>query len=235
MWLTSVVASVLPWLWTAAVIVLATTAILGVVPGPLATIGGRLRLIGTVAAAAVAVAGAVWQAPRIGAAANAAMVLGAPVSSERTVQLKSLESQLARLQHSTTMRTIDADTARKFAEYLKNFAGHRVVVSCIPHDVEAYDYATQLVNILRTANWDARGPELTTIFGDLRAMGVNVYDDAPPDSDTAKILLAGFAKFNIPFQTRVATSGAAADSAVELFIGAQPNLHAAVRTDRAAQ
>jgi hypothetical protein len=41
-------------------------------------------------------------------------------------------------------------------------------------------------------------------------------------SDTAKILLGGFAKFNIPYQSRVTPSGAIPDTeTVELFIGAQ--------------
>jgi hypothetical protein len=40
--------------------------------------------------------------------------------------------------------------------------------------------------------------------------------------DTVKILLDGFAKFNIPYQSRVTPSGAIPDSeTVELFIGTQ--------------
>jgi hypothetical protein len=125
------------------------------------------------------------------------------------------------------MRGIDPDAAIKLADYLHSFGSRRVDVSCIPNDVEAYGYATQIVNLLKTANWDARGPELTTIFGNVRAMGINVYDDAPEGTDTAKILLTGFSKFNIPFQTRVASSSAGADPVVELFIGAQPVLRSA--------
>ena len=41
-------------------------------------------------------------------------------------------------------------------------------------------------------------------------------------SDTAKILLGGFAKFNIPYQSRVTPSGTIPDTeTVELFIGTQ--------------
>jgi hypothetical protein len=230
--LTSVGAALLPWLSATAVVVLGAIAIIGAIRVPMTTVGGKLRLVGTIAAAAVAVAGTLWQARQIGAMA---MVSGTPVPSETADKLKSLETQLAMLQHRTTIRAIGSDAALKFTHYLKNFSKHRVVVSCIPHDVEAYDYATQLVNILRAADWDARGPELTTIFGDIRAMGVNIYDDAPPGSDTAKILMTGFAKFNIPFQTRVAGNGTAVDAVVELFIGTQPSQRAAMRADRGAR
>ena len=73
--------------------------------------------------------------------------------------------------------------------------------------MEAYQYANQLVNILKAANWEAQGPQVTKIFGDVRAPGVNVYVNGDNSSDTAKILLDGFAKFNIPYQSRVTPSG----------------------------
>ena len=52
--------------------------------------------------------------------------------------------------------------------------------------------------------------------------GINIYVNGDNSSDTAKILLDGFAKFNIPYQSRVTPSGAIPDTeTVELFIGSQ--------------
>jgi hypothetical protein len=127
------------------------------------------------------------------------------------------------LKESTRSRTLSADTAAKLADYLRPFGTHKVVVSCAPDDIEAYRYATQIADVLKAANWDARGPETTTIFGDVRAMGINVYDSGGHGLDTAKILLDGLAKFAIPYQSRVPPSEALPESdTVELFISAKP-------------
>ena len=49
---------------------------------------------------------------------------------------------------------------------------------------------------------------------------INFYVNAENHSDTATILLDGFAKFNIPCQSRVTPSQAIPDTeTVELFIG----------------
>jgi hypothetical protein len=54
-------------------------------------------------------------------------------------------------------------------------------------------------------------------------MGINVYANDGPTSDTAKILLDGLAKFAIPYQSRVPPGEAIPDSeTVELFIGSKP-------------
>jgi hypothetical protein len=117
--------------------------------------------------------------------------------------------------------------AERLSEYLRPFGPRPVVVSCIPDDIEAYNYANQIVNIFKSANWDAHGPEITKIFGDIVAMGVNVYGGGENNSETVKILLDGFAKFNIPYHIRVAPSGSIPDNAtVELFIGAKPSVSA---------
>jgi hypothetical protein len=222
---------VVPWLSIAAVVALGAVAVNGArYPQPLASLGRRLRLAGTVVVASLAVAGTVWQAWRIGAAGSPLQAIdvapratpSAPRIPDLQEKIKTLENQVNRLKHSTTIRSISADTEKQLSDYLRQFGSHRVIVSYTPDDVEAYDYATQLANVLKSANWDARGPEATTIFGNIRAMPINVYDDAPPGDDTARTLMAGFAKFNIPFQTRVAAAAAPADAAVELFVGAQP-------------
>ena len=88
--------------------------------------------------------------------------------------------------------------------------------------MEAYQYANQLVNILRAANWEVQGPQVTKIFGNVRAPGINIYMNGENSSDTPKILLDGFVKFNIPYQSRVTPSGAIPDTeTIELFIGTQ--------------
>jgi hypothetical protein len=232
--LTSQAVSILSWLSAAAVVVLGTLAVAGARRSPSATTTGRrLRLVGTLVAAVLAVTGTVWQAGEIGAARHPPH--GQPALPALQDKIRLLEDQLMRLKHSIIMREVDPDTANKLAEYLRTFGSHTVVVSCVPNDIEAYDYATQIINVLKSANWDARGPEITTIFGNVEAMGINVYDDAPDGGNTAKILLTGFAKFNIPFQTRVASGGPQADPVVELFIGARPILHAATAADQPAE
>jgi len=139
-------------------------------------------------------------------------------------KIKDLESQIHALQEKSRTREIDEDAATKMAEYLRQFGGHRVVVSCLPDDVEAYDYANRIANVLRAAGWEALGPETTTIFGEAPAMGVTLYvrsGAAAPDA--AKLLLDAFTRFNIPYQSGVASNDAIPDPlTVELFVGHKP-------------
>jgi hypothetical protein len=139
-------------------------------------------------------------------------------------RVKELESQLHALEEKTQTRTIDPDTAAKIAEYLRQFGGHRVVVSCVPDDIEAYTYANQIANVLRESGWEALGPETTTIFGEPAAMGVSLYvrgGGAPPEA--AKLVLDAFTRFNIPYRSGITPSDAIPDPAtVELFVGHKP-------------
>jgi hypothetical protein len=51
-------------------------------------------------------------------------------------------------------------------------------------------------------------------------------------SDTVKVLLAGFAKFNIPYQPRITPTGAIPDTeTVELFIGTNQSQRANAGAD----
>jgi hypothetical protein len=107
-------------------------------------------------------------------------------------------------------------------DYLRQYGSNRVVVSCVPSDLEAYTYANQLVTILTMAGWDARGPELTAV-ADATAMGVSLYVRDPRTADAAKILIEGFTRFNVPYQTGLAASDAIPDTAtVELFVAKKP-------------
>jgi hypothetical protein len=238
---TSLLALCLPWLSAASVLALGAVAVaLALNARPVTPIRRRLRLAGTVLVGALAVAGSAWQAIAIGTrapppgAARHDQQGGSPTPDLRE-RIKSLERQIDLLRHSTTMRSITPDTANNLSDYLKQFGSHRVVVSCTPNDVEAYNYATQLANVLKAAKWDASGPEVTTIFGDVQAMAINVYGDAAPGGGGAlEILLAAFAKFNIPYQQRVAPSRVPPDAAIELFVGAQPVRRAAT-TNAGAQ
>ena len=139
-------------------------------------------------------------------------------------RIKDLESQILALQEKNRTRTIDADSAAKIADYLRQFGGHRVVVSCVPDDVEAYTYANQIANVLRASGWEALGPETTTIFGETAAMGVTLYvrgGGAPPEA--ARLVLGAFARFNIPYRSGITPSEAIPDPAtVELFVGHKP-------------
>jgi len=139
-------------------------------------------------------------------------------------RIKDLESQVLALQEKNRTRTIDPDIAAKAAEYLRQFGGHRVVVSCVPDDVEAYTYANQIANVLRASGWEALGPETTTIFGEAATMGVALYvrgGGSPPEA--AKLVLDAFTRFNIPYKSGITPSDAIPDPAtVELFVGHKP-------------
>lgn len=139
-------------------------------------------------------------------------------------RVKELEGQLRTLEEKTRTRTIDPDSAAKMAEYLRQFGGHRVVVSCVPDDVEAYTYANQIATVLRASGWEALGPETTTIFGAPAAMGVTLYvrgGGAPPEA--ARLVLDAFTRFNIPYKSGITPSEAIPDPAtVELFVGHKP-------------
>ena len=149
-------------------------------------------------------------------------VLNGPSTADLNGRIKALEDHVKELKAGRRARSISQTAADDLASYLKQFGSRRVIVSCIPDDVEAYQYANQLVNILRAANWEAQGPQVTKTFGAVRAPGINLYVNGDNSSDTAKILLEGFAKFNIPYQSRVTPSGAIPDTeTVELFIGSQ--------------
>jgi hypothetical protein len=143
---------------------------------------------------------------------------------ELNAKVKDLESQIDALKKSTRTRAIDPDAAAKMVEYLRQFGSHRVVVSCVPDDVEAYTYANRIATVLRAAGWEALGPETTTIFGEASAMGITLYvrgAEAPPEA--ARLLIDAFSRFNIPYQSGVAASDAIPDPAtVELFVGHKP-------------
>jgi hypothetical protein len=142
-----------------------------------------------------------------------------------SAKVASVEAQIAalreQLSEQTNGRSIDAETAAKLIDYLRQSGGYRVVVSCVPSDLEAYTYANQLVTLLTLAGWDARGPELTA--SDATAMGVSLYVRDPRTADAAKILIDAFIRFNIPYQTGLAASDAIPDMAtVELFVAKKP-------------
>lgn len=142
----------------------------------------------------------------------------------QNARIKGLESQIQALEEKSRNRTIDPDVAAKMAAALRQFGNHRVVVSCVPGDIEAYTYANRIANVLRAAGWEALGPETTTIFGEASAMGITLYvraGDAPPEA--ARLLIDAFSRFNIPYQSGIAASDAIPDPAtVELFVGKKP-------------
>jgi hypothetical protein len=181
----------------------------------------------------LAIAATVWLGRREGGealalAGTSAAPQGSPAAPNGpsvaglTFRIRVLEDRVKELEAGRHARSIPQKSADDLASYLKQFGSRRVIVSCVPDDVEAYQYANQLVNILRAANWEVQGPQVTKIFGDVRAPGINVYVNGDNSSDTAKILLDGFGKFNIPYQSRVTPSGAIPDTdTVELFVGTQ--------------
>ena len=210
------VGALAPWLPVILVLILSAVAVAlaGTASHPVVR---QLGMSTIVLLGGLAVAATVWQAR------NAANQINANLAA--TEQVNALEDQLTKLKESIRRRTISTDTATKLADYLRPFGVHKVVVSCLPNDIEAYHYATEILNVLKSANWDARGPETTTIFGDIKSMSINVYDSGSKNgSDTMKILLAGLAKSGIPYQRRVPPSEALPEGeTVELFIGEKPS------------
>ncbi|MGA8549770.1 MAG: hypothetical protein WB678_06005 [Stellaceae bacterium] len=214
--------AVAAWLPELLVLILAAVAIAASATAPAAPAERRRRVVGIAVLGGFAIVATVWQ--QRSAAARISRLTEAVHSAALTKQVEALESEIDKLRQRERGRTISSDAAAKLADYLRPFGPHQVVVSCMPDDIEAYRYATELVNVLKSANWDARGPEATTIFGDIKSMGINVYDGGAGRSDTTKILLTGLTKFGIPYQSRVPPSEALPDNqTVELFIGAKPS------------
>jgi hypothetical protein len=219
------------WLPTMLVIIETAIALTWANSPPAAAIGRRTWLASLLVFGSLAIAATVWQGRQ--QIDDGVAVTGATVSSrayagpanqllnsELSKQIKTLEARVRELEKEQQSRTIPPETADQFSAYLKQYGTHQVVVSCTPDDLEAYHYANQLVNVLKAGDWDATGPEITKIFGSPRAPGINVYANSDDNSDTEKILLDGFAKFNIPYQTKVTPSQAISDpKTVELFIG----------------
>lgn len=140
-----------------------------------------------------------------------------------SIQVAQVDRQIAALRAQAKGRTIDDETAAKLADYLRQLGSFPVLVSCVPDDVEAYGYANQLVNILRAAGWDAHGPEISAARRGAAAMGVSVFVRDPQAPGAAKTLLDAFTRFNIPFQSGIASSEAILDTAtVELFVAKKP-------------
>ena len=232
-----------PWLPTGLVIILTAVALTEAGCSPATTRGRRLWMASIVLIGSLAIVGTVWQGQRTVAdsAALAGMTVspaasnrerGEPAVSDLAKQLKALEDHIRELEAGRQFRTITPDNADKLAAYLRQFGNRRVIVSCIPEDIEAYQYANQLVNILRAGNWNAQGPQVTKIFGDVRTPGINVYVNGEDRSDTVKILLDGFVKFNIPYQSRVTPSQAIPDAeTVALFIGTKQSQRASAGAD----
>ncbi len=221
------------WLPTLSVILVTALALTVAASSSAAPSGRRLWMASILAFGCLAIAATVWLGQReaeetSALAGTSAMprgppaVLNGPSAADLSRRIKALEDYVKELEAGRRARSIPQTSADDLASYLKQFGSRRVIVSCIPDDVEAYRYANQLINIFKAANWEVQGPQVTKIFGDVRAPGINLYVNGDNNSDAVKILLAGFAKFNIPYQSRVSPSGAIPDTeTVELFIGTQ--------------
>jgi hypothetical protein len=221
------------WLPTVLVIIVAALALAGAGSPPITRVGRRWWIASLLFCGCIAIIATVWQEQKgadaaVGLAGTSASLQSLhtepaePAGSELTQRVRILEDHVKQLERGRQARAISRENADNFSSYLRQVGSRRVVVSCVPGDTEAYQYANQLVNIFKAGSWDVRGPQMTKIFGEVRAAGINVYVNAEDNSDTAKLLLEGFAKFNIPYQSRVTPSGAIPDTeTVELFVGAK--------------
>ena len=241
MWWVWAAQSWLPTIAVAVMTVLAFLAVLAQAP----RMAKLYWLIAVLACGALAIAVAAWQQSRelaqlrdlsahLGALARL-LPGGPPATPEQTVdslatsmyslnsRISELQGQIEALREKTKTRAIDSDTVTKLADYLRPFGSHRVVVSCVPDDVEAFTYANQIANVLRTAGWDAHGPETTAIFGDAPAMGIRLYVRSGVAPETAKILLDAFTRFDVPFKSGTTSNDMIPDNTtVELFVSPKP-------------
>jgi len=241
MWWVWAAQSWLPTIAVGAMAALACLAVLAQAPR-VAKLGW---VIAVLVCGTIAVGAAAWQQSQELAqlrdmsshlAALARLLPGAPPANpEQTVdslatslhslnsRINDLQNQIEALREKTKVRSVDPETAAKLADNLRQFGSHRVVVSCVPGDIEAFTYANQIANILRSAGWDAQGPETTAIFGDAPAMGIRLYVRSGVAPDTAKILLDAFSRFGIPYQSGVTANDMIPDNTtVELFVSHKP-------------
>ena len=210
---------VIAWAPVAAVVAM---ALLALAPALLPLSGKIVRVLWIVIVLAIAAAGglaAVKQTRRADALSDAQSA----TIDELNARIADLTDQLKEVRQRVNARAIERDVAVKLTEYLASQGRHRVVVSCVENDVEAFNYANQIANVLKAANWDALGPEATAIFGKAPGMGVAIYTTGPRPSEAAAILADAFTKYNIPFQRRLAPTNANPDpETIELFIGTKP-------------
>jgi hypothetical protein len=241
MWWVWAAQSWLPTIAVAVMTVLAFLAALAQAP----RMAKLYWLIAVLVCGMIAIAVAAWQQSRelaqlrdlsshLGALARL-LPGGPPASPEQTVdslatsmyslnsRINELQAQIETLREKGRTRAIDSGTVTKLADYLRPFGNHRVVVSCVPDDVEAFTYANQIANVLRSAGWDAHGPETTAIFGDAPAMGIRLYVRSGVAPDTAKLLLDAFTRFDIPFKSGTTSNDMIPDNTtVELFVSHKP-------------
>jgi hypothetical protein len=216
-----------PWLPVLLVVVLTALALTAAGSSPVSATSKRLWMTTILLSGSLAIAGSVWQTRK--AVEDTPALAGTTMSPQPAKKARvppitqpTIEPDDRVRQHepSRQIRTIPPPIAGELSAYLQPFGGRRVIVSCIPDDLEAYQYANQIVNILKEAKWDAHGPQQTRAFGDFRTPRINIFVNSADRSDTAKVLLEAFAKFNIPYQSRVTPSQAIPDAeTIELFIG----------------
>ncbi|HKS87872.1 MAG TPA: hypothetical protein VJR70_00400 [Stellaceae bacterium] len=218
------------WLPAAAVGAMAALALVATAAQP-ARPARKYWLATVLVGAALTLGASVWQlrADRAALRDAAAQRRGSESRLQARVEAQNariadLENRLSDLRAAARHRAIPGETAAKLASELREKGSHRVVVSCAPDDVEAFAYATQIANLLRTAGWEALGPEATTIFGEAPAMGLRLYvrgGSGPPEA--AAILIDAFTRFNIPFESGLTPSDAIPDPATtEIFVSRKP-------------
>jgi hypothetical protein len=219
-----------PWLPTLLVIAAVATALTVAGSPPESANGRRAWMASIMVCGCLAIAATVWQGQSAGGdraimsgttsreASERGQIEPAPVALTR--QIRALQERVSELEAGRQVRTIAPEIAESLAAYLRGFGEHRVIVSCAPDDLEAHRYANRLVTVLKAAGWQAQGPQVTSIFGDVRSPAINFYMAGEDRADTAKILLGAFDKFNIPYQSRITPGNAIPDpDTVELFIG----------------
>jgi hypothetical protein len=141
-----------------------------------------------------------------------------------TARIEELEDQIRALREKTRSRGIEKETAARLVSYLRQAGSHRVVVSCAPDDMEAFNYANQIATLLREAGWEALGPEKTAIFGEAPAMGVRLFvRPGAVTPEAARILIDAFTRFNVSYQSGIAPSDAIPDPwTTEIFVSHKP-------------
>ena len=240
--------TIVAWLPSFLVAVLAVLAVFGSLATPVTATGRRVWVAVVAFCGLLALAATILQREEAGAALLAGRGLWprlaasvgwhgpsgpaeeAPIT-ERVLrrlhvlgaEVKAGRNRIAALEQAAKDRSIDPATAEKLEAFLARSGSHEVAVTSLTGDLEAYRYAGEITRILTKARWKAEGPETTAMFGSAPAVAINLYVPAKGDAAAANILASAFARFGVPYQSRVLPSGTVPEGEMfQLFVSRMP-------------
>ena len=151
----------MPWLPTFFVILLTAAALTAAEAPPTTLVLRRLRMAGILLLGLLALVSSVMgERKTTQLIADARRAAGVPAATstnraeantaELAEQVRILKNRVRELEANAGSRLISAAASTKLSEYLQQFGAHPVIVSCIPDDAEAYNYANQITAVRLT-------------------------------------------------------------------------------------